>query len=292
MHPTKGTSIIYKGRPAKVAFCLLNFVEIVFQDGTTQRTSYHSINLPMQLTVIDTGSQGNAYLLKDSKGDMLLLDCGVKFEEIKQAINFNYNKVKGCLLTHEHGDHAKSVLNVTRSAIKTFCLEETAKACEIEKSIFYTSVEAGKMYAVPDSSFKFIPVNMFHDVPCLGYLVSHPDMGTLLFATDTSKLPYKFKGVKTYLIEANYCEDILREKSETGQGNMYVNERVKNSHLSIQQAIKCLEQSENECVEQVILIHLSDRNSDEVRFNSLVRQAIGKPTICASKNMQLQLNVF
>lgn len=57
----------------------------------------------MRLITINTGSKnGNAYLLKDSNGECLLLDAGVKEKDIKIALDFNITNLKGVCVTHSH----------------------------------------------------------------------------------------------------------------------------------------------------------------------------------------------
>ena len=70
----------------------------------------------MKLHIINTGSIGNSYVLTDSNGKMLIIDAGVNFKEIQQAIEFKYNDVIGALLTHEHGDHNKAIKKVVEKS--------------------------------------------------------------------------------------------------------------------------------------------------------------------------------
>ena len=53
---------------------------------------------------INSGSVGNSYAL-EINGKYLLLDCGVPYKQIAQALDFKMTSIVGCLLTHEHGDH-------------------------------------------------------------------------------------------------------------------------------------------------------------------------------------------
>ena len=55
----------------------------------------------MRLNVISSNSKGNAYVL-ENKDEILLIEVGVPFKKIKEAINFNLDKVVGVLISHEH----------------------------------------------------------------------------------------------------------------------------------------------------------------------------------------------
>lgn len=56
----------------------------------------------MRLTVINSGSDGNTYLL-ESNNEILILDCGMSMKEVKKALNFDLSKIVGCFITHAHG---------------------------------------------------------------------------------------------------------------------------------------------------------------------------------------------
>lgn len=57
----------------------------------------------MRMKVISSGSEdGNCYTLTDSKGDILVLDCGVSEKILKIGIDFQISRVKGILVTHSH----------------------------------------------------------------------------------------------------------------------------------------------------------------------------------------------
>jgi phosphoribosyl 1,2-cyclic phosphodiesterase len=55
----------------------------------------------MKLKIISSGSVGNSYIL-ESQNSALLIECGVKVDEVKQAIDFNTLKLKGMLVSHGH----------------------------------------------------------------------------------------------------------------------------------------------------------------------------------------------
>ena len=73
----------------------------------------------MKLKVIGTGSSGNAYIL-GNEDEALLIECGVKINDIKKALNFDYSKVVGCIISHEHQDHCKSANDVMRLGIDVY----------------------------------------------------------------------------------------------------------------------------------------------------------------------------
>lgn len=55
----------------------------------------------MKIHILSSGSKGNAYLIEKNES-CLLLECGVNFNTIKEAVNFNLLKIKAVLVSHEH----------------------------------------------------------------------------------------------------------------------------------------------------------------------------------------------
>ena len=60
----------------------------------------------MELRVLGSSSSGNCYIL-DNGNEALIIEAGIRFIDVKKALDFNIRKVVGCLITHQHNDHAK-----------------------------------------------------------------------------------------------------------------------------------------------------------------------------------------
>lgn len=57
----------------------------------------------MFLKCVNTGSQnGNCYII-ENENETLVLDAGCKFSDVKKVIDWNISKIKGVLVSHEHG---------------------------------------------------------------------------------------------------------------------------------------------------------------------------------------------
>lgn len=52
-----------------------------------------------ELRVLGSSSEGNSYLLTCGE-DSLLLDLGVDFKKVLNAIKYDVRSVRGCLATH------------------------------------------------------------------------------------------------------------------------------------------------------------------------------------------------
>lgn len=56
----------------------------------------------MEIKVISSGSSGNAYIVGDDK-EQLIIEAGMPFRKVEEALNFNLSGARGVLISHEHG---------------------------------------------------------------------------------------------------------------------------------------------------------------------------------------------
>jgi ribonuclease BN (tRNA processing enzyme) len=225
----------------------------------------------MKLIVINSNSKGNAYIL-ESGSEILLLESGVRLREVTSKLNPQKNVV-GLCASHVHADHGKYI----NQYLNRF-------GCE---SVTSENAISGKTY--PLGEFCVTPFEVYHDVKCFGFLVHHKEMGTLLFATDTYSLPFTFKGIDHWLIEANYADDILEDNLTSGRIDKKQHDRIIVSHFSLDNCIKALQESHAERAKNVVLLHLSARNSDKQMFRDRVAGAFGVPTYIAQKGLEVRL---
>lgn len=225
----------------------------------------------MKLIVINSNSKGNAYIL-ESGSEILLLESGVRLREVTSKLNPQKNVV-GLCVSHGHADHGKYI----NQYLNRF-------GCE---SVTSENAISGKTY--PLGEFCVTPFEVYHDVKCFGFLVHHKEMGTLLFATDTYSLPFTFKGIDHWLIEANYADDILEDNLSSGRIDKKQHDRIIVSHFSLDNCIKALQESHAERAKNVVLLHLSARNSDKQMFRDRVAGALGCPTYVAQKGLEVRL---
>lgn len=240
----------------------------------------------MKLIVIGSSSAGNAYAL-DAGGEILLLEAGIKMADVKKAINFRLNEVVGCVVSHEHGDHAKYAAEYAKFGVKIFCNEYIAE----KKPFPYgtcTFTSQGKTYHV--GKFSVTPFDVAHDVPCQGFLIRHPDAGIMLFATDTYKIPINITDVDHYLIEANYTDEILKDNVRSGKIDRAQADRIMLSHMSLDYTVRYLRDCRADKSRTITLCHLSGRNSDPQQFQRTVAAAFGVPCYIARKGTTIELN--
>lgn len=241
----------------------------------------------MELHVLNSNSSGNGYLLMN-EDSCLILEAGVPLAKAKKAFDFEIEKVCGLLLSHEHGDHAKYVQQYLDAGIKVFTSKGTMDALELYHWN-WMAVRAQEELRI--GPFLIIPFKVEHDVnEPLGFLIWHDECGTTLFVTDTHYLNFRFSGMNNIILECNYCEDILEKNHNSGKLQKFLVDRIVKSHMSIQTVQKFLSSQDLSTVNNIVLCHLSDTNSDARGFVRTIYEQTGKTVYAADKNMIMQLN--
>lgn len=222
----------------------------------------------MKFKTIASGSTGNCYLLETDKGS-LFLEAGIPIKKIKRALNFNFSKIEGCLITHEHGDHAKAAKDIGGLGIDVYSSQGTLRAinCTSHRFIPVASKQAKRI-----GEFEVLPFDVEHDAAePLGYLIKQGN-DKMLFATDTYYLKYRFSDLTHIAIECNYVESVMMDQVNSGAINIEHVKRVMKSHMSLENLIDFLKANDLSKVQELYLLHLSDGNSDI----NLIKQEIRK----------------
>lgn len=240
----------------------------------------------MILKVLGSSSQGNCYIL-ENKNEALIIEAGVRFIEVKKALGFDIRKVSGCLITHQHNDHAKYIKAMVESGFPTLALEEVWTAKGVTGSRAYC-IERGKGYRF--GRFKVLPFDACHDVPCVGYLIDHPETGRIMFLTDSCMCEYVFPGLNQVMIECNYSDAKLVEAINAGRTLPSQRERLMTSHMELNTCKGFLCANDLTNVANIILLHLSDNNSDEKHFVSEIERQTGKVVYAAHTGLEIELD--
>jgi len=231
----------------------------------------------MTFTSLASSSSGNCYVVSDG-GTTILLECGISFRRIKKGLGFDLSAIRACLVSHEHKDHSKSVMELIKSGVEVFASEGTANAlgCDLISPV-------GDRVQFRVGSLDIVPFATFHDAAePLGFLIhSRADGERLAFATDTVNLGYRFPGVNLLALEANYDAAILARCERMPEK---VRKRVTNSHMEIGTLCQYLRTLDLSSCRALYLLHLSNAASNEGRFINRVRQVVPRHVeiiICA-----------
>jgi len=232
----------------------------------------------LNLEVLGSSSEANCYIIR-TKEETLILECGMNYKFIKQALKFDLSKVKGCIITHEHKDHSRAAADLMKSGIDLYSSEGTFKALDISGHRVHalmtkTSYNIGR--------FSILPFDTEHDAAePYGYLIYHPTFGKLLFATDTFYIKYKFNGLNYIMVECNYSKEILDENISAGRLHPALRKRLLKSHFSLENVKIFLQANDLSKVESIMLMHLSNGNSHAENFKNEIERLTGVPVrIC------------
>lgn len=215
-----------------------------------------------------TGSKGNNYALV-SGGEILLLECGVPAKDMLKTIDYQTSKVVGCLLSHEHGDHAKYIKQYMQYGVKVYGSDEVQSNIEL---IYGEKIEGIKrMNRKKLGSFSVIPFRVPHgETECDGWLIDSPE-GKLLFITDAEYCPYDFSKmhINYGLIECNYAEDYIRIEDSSPKYN-----HVLTGHMELETCKRLIQKINNVSLRSIGLIHLSAGNGNPVRFTEEIQEIV------------------
>ncbi len=230
----------------------------------------------MKITVLASGSKGNAYVVSDGK-TILLLDAGIPFQKIQKGMDYKASLIDACLVTHRHGDHAKAVPKLLERGIPVYGPADLEELYHGVRSLWVSNQKDTKRgWYVVSESFEVMPFPVHHDVECLGYLIaSTVSDERLLYMTDTTHTEYTFDGLTHIMIECNHSQETVMQNARDGVIPAELAERVMRSHMSIETVLGLLRANDTTKLKQVYLLHLSDNNSNEEDFRRRVQEETG-----------------
>ncbi|MFA5353160.1 MAG: MBL fold metallo-hydrolase [Thermodesulfovibrionales bacterium] len=234
----------------------------------------------MRFTPISSSSKGNAYLVEADGVGPLLLEAGLSIKQLREKICFNLSGLAGCLVSHEHGDHAKAVKDLLKAGVDCWMSQGTAQAMGLplhHRLLYLWNQET----SVLPGGWRVMPFLLSHDsAEPFGFLIAHGS-DRLLFVPDTAYVSNRFSGITIAAVECNHVGDILSENIIGGHVPASVGRRVRRSHMSLETLIEMLKANDLSQCRQIWLLHLSDANSDEARMVKAVQEATGIPTYVA-----------
>lgn len=223
----------------------------------------------MKLKVLGSSSAGNCYILENDS-EALIIEAGISFKEVKKALDFNVRKIVGVISSHSHKDHSRYIHEYERAGIPVFKPYES----EMDRQV--------RTYG----KFVIKSFEVVHDVPCCGFLIEHPEMGKLLFVTDTEFVKYRFdkQNISHIMVEANYSDELLTDEPTKRT-------HVLTGHMKINTACDFIEANRTAQLRNVVLIHLSDSSSDAEQFMAMAEKVAKCPVYVAEKGLNVSFDL-
>lgn len=160
-------------------------------------------------------------------------------------------------------------------------------SCENVQTIYPQVKVLKKGVKMRVGGFKVQAIPLVHSVECYGYIIEHEECGKIIFCTDTNQIPYRFKGVQHYLVEANNefdeMVDNLCDNIESRSHN--------NDHMELSDTIEFLKENYSSNLQSVTLIHLSQTNIDAEKAVQRVKDELGFANVkFAQSGQEIELN--
>ncbi|EOV2287374.1 MBL fold metallo-hydrolase [Listeria monocytogenes] len=228
----------------------------------------------MKIKTIASGSKGNAYVISSGRSQ-LLIECGINFDKIRKALNFDLSTVEGCLISHEHGDHVAGVKKMLRTSNIKLCASEGTLS--VLKPLDSQQVVLKEKVAQNIGEWIVLPFRTEHDAKePLGFMIQRKNE-RLLFITDSYFVRYKFKNINYLMIECNYSADILEENVINKVIHPVQKKRVLQSHFSLENVKDFLKANDLSHLREIHLLHISEKNGDPERFKNEIQAMTGIP---------------
>ena len=218
----------------------------------------------MDLKCLGSSSAGNCYLLTSNSGETLILDCGIQIKEIKKGLNWNIMGIQGAVCTHCHRDHSLSLADLRNIGIDVFYPSVDPNVGVVNfgnfrvQSFDLTTLDGRWTHTNADGS----------ECPCCGFLITHKEMGRMLYITDTNLIKWRFKNINHILLGVNYDKDLIDNEDSAKVNHVYL------GHMSIDTACDFVKANYSDSLQNVIMCHLSKNNANKDLFIDKMKSTV------------------
>ncbi len=238
------------------------------------------MNNTIYFTAIASGSNGNCYYIGNSH-EALLVDAGVSAKQIidrMARLNLDISRVKGIVVTHEHGDHVRGIPVLTRKCgIPVYITEKTRAAASLDVAPSLVQViaregtlEIGELSAVTFSKYHDASDPLSVTVSWRGKSISvltdigFPCENVIQSVAESDVL----------FLETNYEEKLL----EAGSYPAFLKNRIsgKEGHLSNRDSARLIYKYATTRLKYLLLSHLSENNNTAVYASSIMEEALAR----------------
>lgn len=145
-------------------------------------------------------------------------------------------------------------------------------------------LQCGKKYKIGDFVVQAISVE--HNCENYAFVIDHHETGRCVYVTDCVRFPYRLRKANHWLLEANYSNDIVIAHMMNG----YEIRSQNQYHMELEDTIECIKNNMSSELNNVVIAHLSDGQSDERMFSDRIYDETGIMPKIASKGIKVELN--
>ncbi len=216
-----------------------------------------------------SSSKGNLFVVEANTGERLIIDPGVTWRDVQSALSYDLSDISGCLLSHNHADHSKSVKDVMQAGIDVYSSQGTFEALQIENNHHAKVMTTHKEYHI--GPFDVWAYNSNHDAPEPFLFKIRCDDEYMLYATDTSHINQYFHvSFSIIAIECSYNEEYLAKRVREKTINEVLAKRLLTSHMSEKNCFRYLSEFCN--LSKCHVIHLLHLSADNINKKRIVKQ--------------------
>ena len=230
-----------------------------------------------RLKIISSGSLGNCIAVYDSRGKYILLDVGIGYKDILNALNWSLSNCVSTFTSHIHRDHSKALAHFIDAGIPCFSNQDVCdhyKGCQL----------LDRMVKV--DGFKVQTFELVHNAVNSAFIVDTPDQIRILYCTDTQYIPKRVKGVNCAIIECNYDDEVIVDNLCDGVENRSQFE----NHHSLDSCIDYLKTIYSAELTTIILWHPSGTNLNKKEAVRRVKEELGFEAVyMAEKGLELEI---
>ena len=250
----------------------------------------------MKISVLGTGSKGNATLIIGKK-EAILIDAGLTFKYINEQLKkYNVNKIDKVILTHTHDDHIHALPQLIKKYNPTIMLSDTmhSQIKGIIPSENYFIIE--QPFIIDDIQFTY--VRLSHDSEEVYAYIIKENNNEVVYITDTGYINARYHGMfqnkSLYIIESNYDVNMLMN----GRYPHHLKRRILSDkgHLSNEDTCKYLSKYIGDKTKGIVFIHLSENNNAKEKVletaNNIINIKLPNYVVVSSQTESTELIEF
>jgi len=233
----------------------------------------------MQVTILGSGSRGNAVVL-EADGTRVLLDAGFNAKTLATRMataGIAPESIAAVVLTHEHTDHVSGVCTAARRwGWKIFATPGTIAGTAGLPALRPNAIDPRETLVLDTMTFRCVRTPHDATEP-IAVVVDAPASGTRLgIAYDLGHVPagieQAMRHVDALILESNHDEEMLR----AGPYPKVVQDRIAGSHghLSNRAAADFAREVAHRGLRHLVLAHLSENNNTPDAARSAVDLAV------------------
>lgn len=233
----------------------------------------------MRVSVIGSGSQGNATLI-ESGGARVLIDAGISVRELRKrlhALGISDSGFDALVITHSHADHVQHAARWAKQLeVPVYASAATRRDASALSSMRVEDIRPRGKICFDGITVYTVPLP--HDAPQIAVIAESDHDERVALVTDLGHVPaslsHDLADCQTVLLESNHCPEQLAMAPYPS----FLKRRIagERGHLSNEQAAGLIRDLPN--IERLVLMHLSQKANSPRRARQVAMKALEEET--------------